>query len=342
MCIVIFDRNPQSLKVTCEILKKNGYFEVFSSSVASDLISSLKMQEPSDYSIPFSVDLFIIDITEDIKILELIEQCKAYNRFRDIPVLVSSSADFEKNMVLAYGLGANDFFKNPLVEIELVSRVRSSLRLYNEISKRKAREKELVEVTNQLRDMNQILTKLSLVDSLTKIPNRRAFDQTFEMECKRSKRSKSPFSLAIFDVDFFKQYNDHYGHQKGDETLYKIANLAQTAIKRPGDLVARYGGEEFAIILPNTPLEGASVIGNRLVEAIESDKIIHEKSSISEFMTVSVGIACADFANNFSDTKSENYKKIISIADKALYEAKKRGRNQIVADYVEPLKKSIA
>ncbi|MDB2447393.1 GGDEF domain-containing protein, partial [bacterium] len=142
----------------------------------------------------------------------------------------------------------------------------------------------------------------------------------------RAQRGEGQVSLLLFDIDFFKQFNDTYGHQDGDVALKKVANIAQTAVKRPGDLVARYGGEEFVIILPDTPVEGAAVIAQRLVDAVSGLCIPHEKSSASEYLTTSVGVAAYDFSKEKANIEVRDF---IEAADTALYEAKTAGRDRV-------------
>lgn len=339
MSIVVFDSKADSLRSVTEILNKNGYFEIFASSKKEEIISALNLDDPSMHKVPFSIDLFIIDISDGVDTLELIEKCKTHNRFRSIPIIALGSTNFEQQIPIAYGLGATDFLRKPLLELEFIARVRASLRLSNEMLKRKAHERELIEATNQLRDMNQILAKLALVDTLTKIPNRRAFDQTIEVEFKRAKREGANLSLLFFDIDFFKQYNDNYGHQQGDVAIKKVAQIAQTAVKRPGDLVARYGGEEFVIVLPNTPEPGAIFIAERLLDAVMDLKIPHEKSTVSEYLTTSVGVASVHFE---TDSFSGTYEDFVEAADGALYEAKQSGRNTVASAKIKRKKGSAA
>lgn len=166
----------------------------------------------------------------------------------------------------------------------------------------------------------QCLTNL---DGLTAIANRRRFDICLQKETERTKREHQALSLIMCDVDFFKNYNDIYGHQKGDECLQRIAQTINNACKRPGDLAARYGGEEFAVILPNTISGTAIQIAKNIKTDIEALKIPHNDSSIGPFITVSVGVTT--IINQ--DISVED---LILQADTALYEAKKTGRNTIV------------
>ncbi len=166
-----------------------------------------------------------------------------------------------------------------------------------------------------------MLRYLSSMDGLTGIANRRTFDETLDKEWRRALRSRNHISLLIMDIDYFKKYNDSYGHQAGDRCLQKVANTFKEPLKRPGDLVARYGGEEFSVILPVTEEEGASGIAETMRKNIESLRILHEKSEAGEFVTISVGIATV------IPQQDMTHASLIEMADKALYKAKESGRN---------------
>lgn len=176
--------------------------------------------------------------------------------------------------------------------------------------------------TKALEEANDKLLKLSVLDGLTKIANRRNFDETLEKEWFRSCRTKHPLSVIIFDIDFFKLYNDHYGHLAGDECLKKIAQTASSCIHRSCDLAARYGGEEFVFLLPNTPLDGAIKVAERIRHSIENLELEHEKSPKKK-VTCSVGVATLTPDKELAPTE------IVALADKNLYKAKNSGRNTI-------------
>jgi len=177
-------------------------------------------------------------------------------------------------------------------------------------------------VTDRKCAEEQVLN-LSRIDGLTKLPNRRYFDDFLETEWKRCVRSNLPITIAILDIDYFKLLNDHYGHQAGDECLIKVGIVLNELGKRPGELFARYGGEEFSLIFGNTTAEQSLVVINRIVEAISQLKIPNEKSPIKSTLTVSVGLAMA-YPNKHMHTKE-----LIGSADKQLYLAKNSGRDRV-------------
>lgn len=172
---------------------------------------------------------------------------------------------------------------------------------------------------------NKIIENISNQDGLTGVANRRQFDNTLLLECNRALRTKQPLALILLDIDFFKLYNDNYGHLAGDQVLKKVAAALAKTTKRSGDMVARYGGEEFAVILPNTDKNGALRVAERLRIAVLELKIDHKYSLVSEFLTISLGVSSMIPDNQFCPED------LISQADKAMYEAKACGRNMALA-----------
>lgn len=171
------------------------------------------------------------------------------------------------------------------------------------------------------------IEELSLRDGLTGLANRRRFDAFLADAWRRATRLKHPVSLALLDLDFFKRYNDNYGHPAGDKCLQSVGNLLQNFSRRPDDLAARYGGEEFAIILGNTEKENASIIAEQVRSSIEELQIPHRFSTQSGCITISIGVATLHPAES-PDASPDD---LINAADRALYEAKNRGRNRVCA-----------
>lgn len=180
----------------------------------------------------------------------------------------------------------------------------------------------LVEERTQLERANQELNFLSSVDGLTGIPNRRCFDQFLSQLWSQSTRIGEPIALIMCDIDFFKAYNDTYGHLQGDECLKKVATTLKDSLKRQVDFVARYGGEEFVVVLSNTQLEGAKNVAETLRANVENMAIPHRLSSISPSVTISLGLAIG-YANSTVLPEA-----LIEAADNALYQAKQNGRNR--------------
>jgi diguanylate cyclase (GGDEF)-like protein len=177
----------------------------------------------------------------------------------------------------------------------------------------------------QLEAANQELQRLACIDGLTQVANRRRFDEYLDVEWRRLAREQRPLSLILGDVDYFKVYNDTYGHLAGDLCLQQIGSVLRQTLRRPADLVARYGGEEFAIILPNTEPRGAVIVAEAIREGIRGLEMPHAKSPVSQYVTLSLGVA------SFIPTPNASPAQLIAAADEALYQAKAEGRDRAVA-----------
>lgn len=185
-------------------------------------------------------------------------------------------------------------------------------------------EQKVAERTLELENAKYELEKLATIDQLTQLANRRKFDEYLQSEWKRMKREKRPISLILCDVDYFKLYNDYYGHLVGDECLKQVAQVLQNTIRNPADLAVRYGGEEFAIVLSNTNSDGAIKVAQRIQLAIEDLKIPHQLSTVSQYVTISQGIS------SLFPTQTNTPESLVKLADLGLYQAKNSGRNRHV------------
>ncbi|WP_261903610.1 diguanylate cyclase domain-containing protein [Vibrio fortis] len=174
----------------------------------------------------------------------------------------------------------------------------------------------------KLEEANLELERLSFLDSLTQVSNRRRFDEQLSTLWHFHVRERQPLTIMLCDIDYFKGYNDFYGHQQGDDALIQVSKAFKRVLNRSSDCVARYGGEEFAFILPNTATEGAQLVAQRIHDEIQSLGIVHEKSQISEWVTVSIGVV------SYIPTLDDEMESAVALADSALYQAKANGRNQ--------------
>jgi len=195
---------------------------------------------------------------------------------------------------------------------------------------------ELIAVVQTIRDgteyknIQATLKELSVTDELTGLHNRRFLNERLNNEWTRGIRSQQPLSLILLDIDFFKQYNDTYGHTAGDECLKSVASILQRSLLRSSDAATRYGGEEFCLLLPNTPLEGAFDVADRIRSSIKRLDIPHNASNVSSTVTLSDGIASLIPSSHAKSSL------LVSMADEALYEAKALGRNQSVKACIKP------
>ncbi|MBU2027962.1 MAG: diguanylate cyclase, partial [Proteobacteria bacterium] len=177
---------------------------------------------------------------------------------------------------------------------------------------------------SERKQLEEILLRLSIHDGLTGIANRRHFDEFYQQEWKRALREETPLSLLLCDLDFFKNYNDTYGHQAGDDCLRAVAGVLQKGLRRPGDLAARYGGEEFIVVLPGTLREGALAVSESLRKAVEALAIPHSASAAASVVTICLGVSITVPGPGKSPAD------LLAAADRALYQAKEGGRNRVV------------
>jgi two-component system chemotaxis family response regulator WspR len=255
-----------------------------------------------------------------------IVQYRAEEGLRHVPVIVLSAKEDPKLKAHSFATGANDYMVKLPDKLELLARVRYHSSAHISRLQRDQAFRFLRESQKQLADANIELQKLAALDGLTGIANRRRFDDTMRIEWQRGQRDKKPLTLLMCDVDFFKLYNDSFGHLAGDLCLKKVAAVLTEHLKRPADLAARYGGEEFAIILPETPLTGAMIVAEscrRHLEqlAIENPQATTELSSV----TMSIGVA------SVVPSPESSVEELIQQADRALYAAKRGGRNRVVS-----------
>jgi two-component system, chemotaxis family, response regulator WspR len=240
-----------------------------------------------------------------------------------IPIIVLSSKEDPRDKSRAFEVGASDYLVKIPDKIELIARVRAHARSFQAQLERDEAFRALAALKHQLEVKNAELQRLSTVDGLTGLANRRRFDEVLEQECRRARREGSTLALIMTDVDFFKKYNDNYGHQGGDECLRRVASVLADSARRPADLAARYGGEEFALVLPHTTQQGAAIVAEALRAGVAALNILHTGSVTAPHVTLSLGVAVAE-----AESPSLNPATLIEQADAALYEAKGAGRNR--------------
>jgi len=255
----------------------------------------------------------------------LIQQYRAREELRHVPVIVLSAKEDPKLKAHGFATGANDYMVKLPDQLELLARIRYHSGAHVSRLQRDQAFRFLRESEQRLAEANLELQKLAALDGLTGIANRRRFDETMRVEWQRGQRDKQPLTLLLCDVDFFKLYNDSFGHQAGDLCLKKVAAVLTEHLKRPADLAARYGGEEFAIILPETPLTGALIVAESCRRHLEQ-LAIENPLAETEFSTVTMSIGVASVV----PSPSSSIEQLIHQADQALYAAKRGGRNRVM------------
>ncbi|PRM98609.1 GGDEF domain-containing response regulator [Aliarcobacter cryaerophilus] len=289
--ILVVDDMTTTLLLLHDLLK-----DTYEVKIAKNGTKALEILES-----PNEIDLVLLDIEmPDINGYDVCKRIKNNETIKNIPIIFVTGKTSQEDEEYGLNLGAIDYITKPF------NKAIVKLRLKNYLD---------------LKMKNDMLEKLSMYDGLTNIRNRRFFDETFEKTFNEIKRDKESLAVLMIDIDFFKPYNDNYGHGQGDEALRKVAKILERTIKRPSDFVARYGGEEFVILLKNINKEGVEAVANNLLNAVRELKITHEFSKIENYITVSIGVS---FYNSISDiTKIE----LLIKADETLYNVKNSGRN---------------
>ncbi|MBF0590180.1 MAG: diguanylate cyclase [Magnetococcales bacterium] len=249
-------------------------------------------------------DLILLDIMmPEMNGYEVCEHLKSDPLTANIPVIFISALSQVGDESKGLSLGAIDYISKPFTPELVLLRVKNHMKFK--------------QMSDRFRDM-------ATLDGLTGIANRRRFDLFLEQEWGRSMRAQSPLSLILMDIDYFKPFNDNYGHALGDECLQEVAKAFTSAMTRKTDLIARYGGEEFVSVLPETATEGAVLFGEKLRRAVSDLKFPHAHSGVVDHVTISLG------ATTMVPSKELKCEEMILLADKKLYQAKEQGRNRLV------------
>ncbi len=248
----------------------------------------------------------------------------------DAKIIVTTAYSDVSSLINAIDIGIDSYVVKPVEFNKLLECIRKcseiiEYRMAGEMYKRE-REKLIMDLEAALAAKSSLIKKLeyiSITDALTGVSNRKHFDDFLSIEWKRAIRNSTHLSLIMFDIDYFKSYNDRYGHVAGDTCLARIARELKNNVRRPADLIARYGGEEFAMVLPETNGK-ASGIAEKCIRSVEALGIIHEDSTVSRHVTISAGVS------SMVPARGSRHSMIIEAADLALYKAKHNGRNRVV------------
>jgi two-component system chemotaxis family response regulator WspR len=256
--------------------------------------------------------------------LTLVREYRALEATRNIPIIVLSTREDPITKRDAFAVGANDYIVKLPDKIELIARIRYHSQAYLSRRQRDAAYGALQESQRQLMEANIELLRLSNMDGLTGLNNRRRFDEYASTEWRRALSEQAPFGLLLIDVDQFKAYNDVKGHLAGDELLRRIGEAICQCCRRPEDLPARYGGDEFAVLLPAIQPSALAAVGERLRQAVQDLNIERGSSVGAPYVTLSIGGAVA------VPHQEDGLIDLIAVADRNLYEAKAKGRNKSV------------
>lgn len=262
-------------------------------------------------------DLVLLDVVlPDVNGFEVAQQIRSLETPGDwTPIIFLSSLGEDVDIEKGIAAGGDDYLHKPVSEIVLGAKIRAMQRIV-------LMRASLMALTRKLDAANQELKRISSMDGLTGVANRRYFDETISVEWRRARRHSNSLAVLMCDVDYFKLYNDTYGHLAGDECLRKIATTIRQNTERPSDLVARYGGEEFAVVLPETTIGGALMVAEKIRNAIHELNIPHA-SAPAERVSISIGIASA--APGFDNPPDD----LVHAADQALCRAKDEGRDRV-------------
>jgi diguanylate cyclase (GGDEF)-like protein len=297
--LLVVDDQPINIQVMYRCFA--GDYQVFMATNGDQALSVCASNPP---------DLILLDVVmPGLDGFEVCKRLKADESMRHIPVIFVTAHTDPAQETHGLSLGAVDFIAKPINPDVVRARVKTHL---------------------TLKFQSDLLRRLVFLDGLTGVFNRRYFDQQISTEWSRAARNNTPLSLILLDVDFFKLFNDRYGHQAGDDALRTVASALKTCLRRPADLVARYGGEEFACILPETSFEDALAIANELESKIRSLAIAHQSSEIDSILTISLGLATR-VSNADTDVNG-----LIGLADSLLYQAKHTGRGRVCSGVLTP------
>lgn len=312
--VLLIDDQPIIGEAVRRAIASESDIEFHYCSVAGEALAAAESLKPT----VIMQDLLMPDVDG----MTLVHLYRMNPALRHVPIIVLSSKEDAAVKSQAFATGATDYLVKLPEPIELIARIRHHSHAYLSQLERDAAYRALSASQQQLLEVNEALRRLSDVDGLTGLNNRRYLDNYLDTEWRRAVREQTDFSILMIDVDDFKLYNDSYGHLAGDEVLKTVARVIQHCAQRPADVAARYGGEEFALVLPATPLVGARRVAEQICAEVR-DLAIPNRGRKAVCVTVSIGLATA------TPCRGESYEPLLEAADLALYEAKHEGKNRV-------------
>ncbi len=310
--LLVVDDEPVNRQVLINQLSLHRY-EIIQASGGEEALAALERARP---------DLVLLDIMMPrMSGYEVCRRLRATSSASQMPVIYLTAKDRTKDIVEAFRTGGNDYLTKPITKEELLARVKIHLEL---LDANRNLERKVTERTEDLSKANAELELLASLDGLTRIPNRRLFDETLAREWADHRRRGAELAMMLFDADHFKLYNDAKGHPQGDAALVAVARALQESLQRATDFVARYGGEEFVVVLPDTSASEAAAIGERMRQAVLGLEIEHGATKVSRYLTLSVGVA------SMVPPRTGEAVSLVEKADHALYQAKESGRNRLI------------
>jgi len=312
--ILIIDDTSTNLKVAVEHLRA-AHVDILTARTGEAGIERACLAQP---------DLILLDVQmPGIDGFETCRRLKADDRTKHIPVIFMTVLTTIEDKLHGFAAGGVDYVSKPFQIEELLARVHTHLTIYQLQRELHTEIRNHQKTEAALRKANFELERLAVLDELTQVANRRRFDQYLQLQWQSP--TPSILSLLLCDIDYFKHYNDYYGHQRGDSCLHMIAQAINRAVGHAADLVARYGGEEFAVILPSTDLAGALRVAEAIRSEIRTLAIAHAASPINNSVTISIGAASS------TPVAATTPVGLIHAADSALYAAKRQGRNCVIS-----------
>lgn len=297
--LLVVDDQPINIQVMYQIFGAD--YQVFMATSGAQALDICQKNCP---------DLILLDVVmPGMDGFEVCAQLKAHPETKEVPVIFLTAVNDGDQETQGLELGAVDFITKPVNPAVVKARVKTHL---------------------TLKQQTDIMRQLAFLDGLTGVYNRRYFDQQFGVEKARAQRNFTPLSLILLDIDYFKRFNDEYGHPAGDECLRQVAAVLKNCLRRPADLLARYGGEEFVCILPETDFDSAMELANVMEQRVRELQIAHAGNESTGYVSISLGVA------GLGNDPAANEQNLLEHADHQLYRAKNAGRAQVCGQAIMP------